>query len=580
MQDGHCLGCDSSCKICSNGNVDSCSACHDSYFLDIKSGKCLSGCVKGFYQDICDIQTGLLCCEEICGDGLLFTLQCDDKNSFNGDGCSSTCNIEPNFFCSYDYKKMVSICHYIAPLIANISLPNNSATFIRIQFNQPIINWNESLTQYIDVHISLKKANFYTYNLTFTNNKTIDIIVQYNISFKPTEFFVNFLKTSAFISDKNLTLNTKSLSIKLPNYDYYSLKTENLLKGMTQVSESSQATTSLALSFLTVTNLSPLIVCVLLSSLQMMFYLSLIRIKYPRNFINTIKGAKIFTFNSLPNYFLIYAQNNNYLKELNSIFEDNEMTSSFLIDNESIIFSLIQLIIIHGLLLIIVHVTGYESMAIINKNSYYQNMLAKSGYILLVCLLSIVHFDYTNWLQGLSAAISYCILIFLIIWIVGNITKFEEMQENLDNNFPLFPTYLLRFQIFGLIDLLKEIIFALSLIIFEYYPMVNILIFLTTQILYIILLIKFKPTENSKIFLFSKFGNLIILLICSIWAIDDKANFLKEDDRNIIGWLGISLIGLVFVVNLLSSTIATIGVNKVKVKKLLGKCKRKKNYSK
>ena len=133
----------------------------------------------------------------------------------------------------------------------------------------------------------------------------------------------------------------------------------------------------------------------------------------------------------------------------------------------------------HGLVLVIVHFTGYESIAVINKNSYYQNISAKSGYIILTCLLSIFHFNYTNWLQGISVAVSYLILIFLIIWIVQKITKFEEeKEENDDFTFLIFPTYLERCQIFGLVDLLKEIIFAITLIIFEYYPIVNVSFFL------------------------------------------------------------------------------------------------------
>ena len=569
------MRCDSTCKICFNDN--SCSACQDSYFLDIKSGKCQSKCDKGFYEDICNIESGSLCCKEICGDGLLFTLLCDDKNTFDGDGCSSTCNIEQNFFCFYNYKNLLSICNHITPLIANISLPNDSATLIQIQFNQPVINWNQYLTEYINVQISLETPNVYIYNWTFINNSTIDIMFQYNISFKSAELVINFLNTSAFISELNQTLTTKSLSIRLPNYNYYSPKTEILLKGMIQISESSQTSTSIAISFLTVTNLSPLIVWILLSSLQMMFYLSLIRIKYPRNFINIIKGGKIFTFSSLPNYLLIYAQKKNYLKDINSIFQDNEMTSSFLIDNESTIFSLIQLMIIHGLLFIIAHITGYKFIALINKNSYYQNIIAKSGYIILVCLLSIFHLGYTNWLQGLSAAISYFILLFLIRWITHKLLKFEfeeELQENDEFGLLLFPSYLPKCQIFGLIDLLRKIIFAISLIIFEYYLIVNILLILTTQILYIILLIKYKPTDNNKIFIFSESSNLLILLICLIWAIDDNVDFLTEDHRSNIGWFAIGVVGFSFLV---TSLVAIIRENKNNVKKLWEKCKKRRN---
>ena len=38
-------------------------------------------------------------CSEVCGDGKLFQLDCDDGNSNNGDGCSETCHIEQYYIC-------------------------------------------------------------------------------------------------------------------------------------------------------------------------------------------------------------------------------------------------------------------------------------------------------------------------------------------------------------------------------------------------------------------------------------------------------------------------------------------------
>ena len=159
----------------------------------------------------------------------------------------------------------------------------------------------------------------------------------------------------------------------------------------------------------------------------------------------------------------------------------------------------------HGLLWVFIYFTGYESIGVINKNSYYQNILAKSDFIVLTCLLSIFHFDYTNWLQRLSSAVSYLILICLIIWMVQNMIKFEENDEHV---FLLFPAYLPRYQIFGLIDLLQDIISALSLIIIEYYPIVNITVFLAIKILYIkllkntsqLIIIKYSYSVNQLIF--------------------------------------------------------------------------------
>ena len=42
----------------------------------------------------------MVVCEEVCGDGLRFSEQCDDGNSVSGDGCSAACEVEDGWFCS------------------------------------------------------------------------------------------------------------------------------------------------------------------------------------------------------------------------------------------------------------------------------------------------------------------------------------------------------------------------------------------------------------------------------------------------------------------------------------------------
>ena len=61
----------------------------------------------------CQIEVGWSCtggsltspdrCTEICGDGLFFgvTTACNDGNLANGDGCSATCTVEQGWTCSY-----------------------------------------------------------------------------------------------------------------------------------------------------------------------------------------------------------------------------------------------------------------------------------------------------------------------------------------------------------------------------------------------------------------------------------------------------------------------------------------------
>jgi cysteine-rich repeat protein len=76
--------------ICGNGILEAGEACDDGNTLNG------DGCTS-----TCTIQPGYYCtgapsvCTTVCGDGIVAgTEQCDDGNTVNGDGCSSTCQIE------------------------------------------------------------------------------------------------------------------------------------------------------------------------------------------------------------------------------------------------------------------------------------------------------------------------------------------------------------------------------------------------------------------------------------------------------------------------------------------------------
>ena len=47
-------------------------------------------------------------CSELCGDGLLLDLQCDDGNTDDGDGCSQNCIIEEGWHC--EANNSASVC--------------------------------------------------------------------------------------------------------------------------------------------------------------------------------------------------------------------------------------------------------------------------------------------------------------------------------------------------------------------------------------------------------------------------------------------------------------------------------------
>ena len=70
------------CLPCPTG----CSSCPDCYSCD--------SCSLGFF-----LGQGSPFCQEVCGDGKKFVSDCDDGNNVNGDGCSSTCEVEDGHTC-------------------------------------------------------------------------------------------------------------------------------------------------------------------------------------------------------------------------------------------------------------------------------------------------------------------------------------------------------------------------------------------------------------------------------------------------------------------------------------------------
>jgi cysteine-rich repeat protein len=81
-----------------SGNVVMCAFCDMAkhFILDDKR-KCV--CRKGFHARTSG-------CEEICGDGLIFVSECDDNNTKDNDGCSSSCKLEKDFLCTNEQLGM------------------------------------------------------------------------------------------------------------------------------------------------------------------------------------------------------------------------------------------------------------------------------------------------------------------------------------------------------------------------------------------------------------------------------------------------------------------------------------------
>ena len=81
---------------------------------------CDSGRQPGCHWRLCYVQDGYNCsvepyrlsiCKPVCGDGLIVQGElCDDHNTLDGDGCSSTCNVEIGYSCAQTYSNGTSMC--------------------------------------------------------------------------------------------------------------------------------------------------------------------------------------------------------------------------------------------------------------------------------------------------------------------------------------------------------------------------------------------------------------------------------------------------------------------------------------
>lgn len=92
---GVCMPCHYSCQSCIfPAQYYNCILCEASMYRDTTSAvNSTCYCLTGF------VDVGVAQCVPKCGDGTVNISQCDDGNTLDGDGCSSTCTIETYYQC-------------------------------------------------------------------------------------------------------------------------------------------------------------------------------------------------------------------------------------------------------------------------------------------------------------------------------------------------------------------------------------------------------------------------------------------------------------------------------------------------
>jgi cysteine-rich repeat protein len=122
-------------------------------------------CDVGYYDN------GVTACKEVCGDSRVITDQCDDGNTADNDGCSSTCYIENGFSCSNSPytapNTNPSTCYYTANMTITVAriekdpLSNIAQFFLQVS---PLVPALDKLTS-SNIFTNISGASFYNVQL-------------------------------------------------------------------------------------------------------------------------------------------------------------------------------------------------------------------------------------------------------------------------------------------------------------------------------------------------------------------------------------------------------------------------------
>jgi cysteine-rich repeat protein len=151
--------------------------------LPTNNRSALLECCTGYYYN-----TNINDCSEICGDGLVYVLPCDDGNVADGDGCSSTCQIETDYACLNGTTTTASVCCFNGTITVTVSSaikdPNSNSLSISYSVSpiQPVLvllNNSNNFLPYISISNPAATVTAATYD---PSTGTVNVQVSYNQS--------------------------------------------------------------------------------------------------------------------------------------------------------------------------------------------------------------------------------------------------------------------------------------------------------------------------------------------------------------------------------------------------------------
>jgi len=461
-----CLNCSANCEKCHNSKK--CGTCYPGYEV-VNNTNCYP----------CSEIVGLgPNCTEICGDGYLINSltsgqQCDDGNKINGDGCSSTCQIEAGWNCDRNNSYTPDVCYNTTPYNLAVILSQQQPETIIIQpypTNRKIMPKSDQTFQQLII-FTIPQLNYpqdYNYAVHYDNQSNcINIMINYSQTVQNIQMSLILVRQTSRLlaSQSNLTCGLCDEFNVDVSSDYYEkpFSTQPLfpykaydqnIKDQSQAILNAETTTSIV--FIVTTG--PLYIFqafsmfwLMVECIQISYFLQYVNVDYTINLEAFLKILQNANLNFLPNIFAKFSYGDghgNIVKNQKAPkrFNDLGLTSSFLMNagSQMLLFS-----VVFCLFIAVIFMDWYFARKKIGgkimvytkkiRDSFEYGLLLRVFFMVYMqfCLGSMLQIrnpDFSNTYNGFSSFLGFvCFLIligmFMALLKVINSNDFDEKAD-------------------------------------------------------------------------------------------------------------------------------------------------------
>ncbi|CAD8212977.1 unnamed protein product [Paramecium octaurelia] len=568
--------CEKACQICRQG---SCIECIDGYII------AKDYCEVYNYTFIIDEDEDEVV-ENQCADSKYSNNEeCDDGNKFDGDGCSSSCQIEPYWFCN-NYPNKPSVCSPNTIIKLQYLNQTQQIQYIQLYFSNKV-KLNETILNFTDqIKPSIPSIDQDAYAITINPVVEIDQTVLLDVSY---EFEIQFLEpitaTNLFLAvqiDANLEdqnqmmVNTsiQTINLQLPKIlNENQLQTANNFQALGNYMMIGLASSSVFLFFFG----NPSQCLEILDTLQFQSYLKFINVQFPQNIQIYFESSQFVTISPV----LVKLQANDFLEQfigyeyIDSIgkFFEYQLNADLLVNIYGQLIQIGSLIVLYVIVkcyqkIVYSHCFGIKyiyyfrllnhriSQFVGIKFYYVNKYICKIGDIFNAegliqlfhanswdLLFKILMYLASSHQQGLRKIISHTISIAYLVSIIIILSKHfrsQNQQIRLKD---------LRISQHEDIILLKKLLFLVVLIILQSYPLIQCLLLTCVLFLYLGSLISTQFTSSKLdllIIIWMEGPVMIFTLSCIIYC-SDFSKYFSTDQQINAGFIQISFLILALV---------------------------------